>query len=596
MKKLCLLMAILMLLLCACASGGDQSATDTTAPDAVVTEPETDAPIVSDEPFSAGALKQYVVINKSYYSGATMTLRDALRKLAGQLINVSTNDKTAHRIEIVIDRSMTENTWEITYANTVLSVRAFSKVGIDQAIVALKDLLTKSPEKEYANDSVLTKGDYTLKNVLQMGLRDKEAVILATTDKDALSYKVGEEIVFHAALYAKNEIVACNKFSWEAFTADGKTYTGECSGKSGEAEIKIPATGAGFVRLKVYALRSNGGLIAVVNQSRETINAPMFGACVNIDEVGNDWGSAEPTDFDAFWDRQLAVLDDISPDLLSIEPIPNKYNTHDLYRVKIKCDCSDTCDIVSAYITVPKNPSKGSLKINMYYNGYGTQDEFYNFTKLPFTNPDTIFFTVFAHSEELGHEVSYYSHLNNYGFEGNEDPEKSYFRDMILRDVQALRFAKAYFGTEGVKDANGNPVAGLGLWNGTTVTVSGGSQGAFQAFAVTALCPEVSSGGYDVPWMCNVADTTAKGGNVMGTVFRPEFTSGLAYFDTISFAKRISENNQVTITVGLGDYVCPPTWMIALYKQLNCQVKLTFTQGRTHGYTPTNAEKWIMSK
>ncbi len=82
----------------------------------------------------------------------------------------------------------------------------------------------------------------------------------------------------------------------------------------------------------------------------------------------------------------------------------------------------------------------------------------------------------------------------------------------------------------------------------------------------------------------------------MGTVFRPEFTSGLAYFDTISFAKRISENNQVTITVGLGDYVCPPTWMIALYKQLNCQVKLTFTQGRTHGYTPTNAEKWIMSK
>jgi cephalosporin-C deacetylase-like acetyl esterase len=38
--------------------------------------------------------------------------------------------------------------------------------------------------------------------------------------------------------------------------------------------------------------------------------------------------------------------------------------------------------------------------------------------------------------------------------------------------------------------------------------------------------------------------------------------------------------------MGLGDYICPPSGIVALYNALDCKVTMTVKQGMTHSFTP----------
>ncbi len=418
-------------------------------------------------------------------------------------------------------------------------------------------------------------------------LTAKTGYFTGTTEKDALQYQIGDDIVFHMSLRNGGTVISCNTIRWEAHTDDGHSYYGEATGKTGTIRIVIPATGTGFVRLRCYAVDKNGNLIANVKQSTDVNAENMFGAGINIGEISQKWedGNSEPTDFDVYWENQLAALEGVAPDILKLELDPRSDDSYDIYRAEINCAGIGAGEFVTGYITVPKNAAEKSLQLKLYYYGYGTQDERKD-TK-PFCEAGAITFMVFAHSMELGQDKSVYeAALKDYGFSGNESPDSSYFRGMLLRDVQAVKFCMKYFGTEGVNDASGNKVDGLNLWDGTNVNVSGGSQGGFQAIAVTALVPEVNSAYYEVPWMCDVASSTSPYAP-MQSVFRPEYVSGLAYFDSVSFAKRIKRENVdfVILRAGLGDYVCPPSGIMALYDALDCVVNFRFTQGKTHGTT-----------
>ena len=198
-----------------------------------------------------------------------------------------------------------------------------------------------------------------------------------------------------------------------------------------------------------------------------------------------------------------------------------------------------------------------------------------------------ICFSVCAHSMEVGREDSYYSNiqstqLQSYGMSTtvNADPKNVYFRYMILRDLQALRFMREYFGENGRK-----------LWDGKTIDLAGTSQGGFQAIALAALDKEIDSVELIVPWMCDVGGYT--NGKRMGSALRPKLAEGIKYFDSVYFAKRI--NCKVTITAGLGDIVCPPCGIMAFYNALDCPKALTFLQNRTHGYVPPTCDKFTFT-
>ncbi|MBO7311052.1 MAG: acetylxylan esterase, partial [Clostridia bacterium] len=157
-----------------------------------------------------------------------------------------------------------------------------------------------------------------------------------------------------------------------------------------------------------------------------------------------------------------------------------------------------------------------------------------------------------------------------------------YFRTMIMRDIQAVRFIKAYVGTEGVM-INGEKKA-LGIWNGELRTY-GGSQGGFQGIAISALDKDVTDAFWASPWLCDVAG--------MRSVFRPQYTDDFRYFDSIYHARRVRENVNVHIISGLGDYVCPPSGVVALYNALKASATLEFYQGMTHTY---DSEKGPLTK
>ena len=90
------------------------------------------------------------------------------------------------------------------------------------------------------------------------------------------TYRVGDEAIFVCTLNADTTVVSCPKFTWTATTDDGKAYSGEVDGAYGKAIIKIPATGAGGIRLKVLVKDENGQLISGVEQSESSEAGPLF--------------------------------------------------------------------------------------------------------------------------------------------------------------------------------------------------------------------------------------------------------------------------------------------------------------------------------
>ena len=299
-----------------------------------------------------------------------------------------------------------------------------------------------------------------------------------------------------------------------------------------------------------------------------------------VDIEGRIKTKSEPDDFDEFWSAKLATLDEVEPELMECREVETIATNFYTYAIKVKFYEGTHGNFVSGYLTVPKNAELGKLKIRMWYNGYGVEDP------TTYWNENTALFNVCAHSIEIGQDNSYYSSLkmgklNGYGFSKieNSDRETVYFKEMLLRDVQALRFMKKYFGE------NGTDERFAGLWDGETIQITGGSQGGFQAIAVAALEGGVTKVDSYSPWLCDIGGQGVNGKQTSD--FMPEYTAALEYYDTINFAKRI--NCEISIgTVGLGDYTTPPAGITALYNSLPNSVnkKIVYRQNRTHGVDP----------
>jgi cephalosporin-C deacetylase-like acetyl esterase len=75
--------------------------------------------------------------------------------------------------------------------------------------------------------------------------------------------------------------------------------------------------------------------------------------------------------------------------------------------------------------------------------------------------------------------------------------------------------------------------------------------------------------------------------------WRPDYTEGLAYYDGANMAKRI--RRETAVSIGLGDYTCPPSGVAVVYNHIMAPKRIAYTQGATHGYTPPNPAKQVVS-
>ena len=423
----------------------------------------------------------------------------------------------------------------------------------------------------------------------------KKIYFKGETNKDFATYEINEEKVFTVTLWAdmdgdsnrdNDTQLSAPYFAYSIKGDDGKSTSGFVDASSGQATIKTSLSCAGAVRLTIDPANAEKVVI-----SNSKITQFVGGAMAAASEIQVTTG--EPEDFDEFWRAQLAELDAVAPELLYIKELDSAKSGFKAYEVRIAC-VDDTCPTVTgntyvaAFMSIPDNAEKGKMGIDIRYNGYGTARHSVEYKS------GYIFMNVNAHSIPLDREDSFYTDLEKgvlkkYGWSQTEnaDPKTSYFRNMILRDLQALRFLEKYFCTEGVASTvdGVDTSAWAGLWDGERISLRGSSQGGFQSIAVAALAPEVTEVYADIPWFADVAGRTDK--NKIPSTYLPTYVEGLHYYDSALFAKRIKAP-YVAITAGTGDDLCPMAGVQGIYNNLkNDSAQITFTQGRAHGGTNT---------
>ena len=417
-------------------------------------------------------------------------------------------------------------------------------------------------------DSVTKKSDETVKrepfppiDITKAGAVQK--YFIGTSDKDAVSYSVGENVKFTVKLYAGDRAAYCSKFKWTLKADDGTASQGYVDGSEGVMELNTTITKAGFIHLKVEACDNNNTPIPGV----EIFDG---GAGAGISQITKT--KAEPSDFDALWATQLARLDNVTPELLECVEVTSSNAGFSVYKVKIKFFEGTHGNYVSGYLTVPKGAKAGTLGLKLTYRGYGVSD----LTPVVY-NTGCATLMVAAHSMELGRESSYYTSLapnkNNYGFNStyNANRDTVYFKEMILRDVQAVRFMKKYLAQ------TGSDSRFAGLWNEQTkkISLSGTSQGGFQAVAVAALEKSVTDIDVAMVWMCDIGGYGVNGRQ--RSTYMPTYTAVLEYYDSVNFGKRITCSVNISVS-GLGDYVANPAGITALYNAITSQKGITLAE------------------
>jgi cephalosporin-C deacetylase-like acetyl esterase len=392
-----------------------------------------------------------------------------------------------------------------------------------------------------------------------------ELTFYGQTDKNPLTYQPGEEIVFTIRLLEDGQPCGGKTIRWTRSGDDGNTETGKTVSDTDEplvirTSIDLP----GFVWIKTVVLDESG---EPVSGEAHEFNG---GAGTKLDRL---MSFPEPDDFDEFWQRQKTRLAEV-PLKATLTEVDSEAEGVKCYDLRVDCIGVP----VSGYFCMPETAAEKSLPATLVLQGYGVDSA----GKENRLGKSGLALCINAHGIENGREKSYYKELFNttlrgYGFpaSSNANPETSYWNGVALRVMRALEFLKS------------RPE-----WDGENLRVVGGSQGGFQSILGAALDKDVNMCELYVPWFCDLSGPFEQQRN--RSLFMPEWTPALGYYDGVNHAKRIK--CPVTISAGLGDYICPPSGVVTLYNNIKSNVRLTFHQGQTHGYTMKDAPSYSIEK
>ena len=385
------------------------------------------------------------------------------------------------------------------------------------------------------------------------------------TDKNPLEYQPGEQMVFSIQLLEDGKPLTGKTLKWERRGDDGEKTRGEAVSADQPLVIKTSISQPGFVHIIVDAFDADGK--RTMNGEKPVVTFDG-GAGVFLDKLQ---GYPEPEDFDAYWAKQKARLAEVP---MKAQMVPVEISNKNVLSFDVKIDCIGMP--VSGYFCKPKDAKEKSLPARVSFHGYGVSG-----SNTPIWASNCLALDINAHGIENGKPQEFYDNLrkttlNGYGLRkaDNQTPEQAYFNGMFLRMIRALEWIKS------------QPE-----WDGKTLIVSGGSQGGLQCLSAAGLDPQVTECNAFVPWCCNIA--VAQQGR-QPSVFWPDYTDAMRYFDAANHAKRIK--GKVSIVSGLGDYVCPPSTQAVLYNNIKAPKKHQYLQGKTHGYNMPNGKSYIISE
>lgn len=395
--------------------------------------------------------------------------------------------------------------------------------------------------------------------------------IIGTTDKSALSYKKGEEMVFTFKVDAGKIPLDGYYLDYKRRGDDGVVFSGRHPAKD-VLVVKTSLNKPGFVNVDVKLVDSKNKPVMIKIDARRTRAIGFYAGTAVEPEKITDCG--EPADFDAFWARQRKRLDAV-PFLGKVqEKHVATVNGVDCYQVSIPCVGRPA----TGYLLVPAGCKEKSMPAEIVFFGYGARRQYVPAK----SSKNKIQLYLNAHGQELGREDAYYQEFfksirtpkYSYGFnpEENKDPETAFFNGMCLRLMRALDYLKS------------RPE-----WDGKHLRASGGSQGGLQTMWAAALDQQVNVAYPSITWCCDMAGTE-KAGRVHGP-WRIKYTPALDYYDPVFMAKRIKKATVHIRRAGLGDYTCPPSGLLLSYKNLATPRKsITWVQGSDHGFIPKKSE------
>ena len=427
---------------------------------------------------------------------------------------------------------------------------------------------------------------------------DSELCFVGKSNKDALTYAVGEEMSFEISLTADGKVVSAPYFYYTIEGEDAQTMTeAYVDGSLGSFTVKGTMSKPGTLRITVYVCNENKEIQTKNNSALYVKNGNGIkenlifrgGAIAGFDDI--EAAGNAPADLEEYWNGVVADCYEGDIKLLRFEELnvadynSSKVSTHKLYLVEIEC----AGGFATGYLSVPTTVD--SARIKATFVSYGNAKK----PKPEFSN-DAVLFAICAHSFHLDDENA--AAPENYGFDltENQNRDTVYFKNMFIRNITATRFLKAYAGdgSYGRIIFNDETVSPLNIWDKSKgFTVEGGSQAAFQALAITALDKDVTRAILGLTWFCDI------GGESLGRFegWNPEYTDALMYYDCCSLATMIADGVEISISAaGLGDTTSEISGIIALYNALDCTVTLTVYQNRSHTYNPPIADTYKKSK
>ena len=394
-------------------------------------------------------------------------------------------------------------------------------------------------------------------------------------DREIPIYGPGDEMTFTFKLRGfKGLDVSKHTYDWVRTADDGKKETGKAPADR-PLILKTSLDRPGFVRYYIE-LKDETGKTVERKRPRDGRGQKVFfdgGAGVNIFDIRT--AVPEPEDFDKFWARHKETLAKVEwRGKEKIVQVPSDNPLVEVYTVETPCAGQMP---MTGFLYMPVAAKEGKkFPIEVSFNGYGASWNAYkpNTTRL---KGDKIAFNCSAHGYELMREAQYYKDLRkkvsvngcSYAFDPktNSDPETAYFCGMSYRVMRALEFIKS------------RPE-----WDGKRLLVHGGSMGGMQSIWAAALDHDVTHVNPSIPWCCDIGGETI--GRNRGDWYIKWAPPGLGYYDPANLAKRISPKTEFFMTsFGLGDYICPPTGVMAMYNNVPCiKKRATGFQNMQHSY------------
>jgi cephalosporin-C deacetylase-like acetyl esterase len=336
--------------------------------------------------------------------------------------------------------------------------------------------------------------------------------------------------------------------------------------KDGKTTLKGTMKDPGLLRCRVVAKvdgRNYEGMAGALYESEKIV--PV---------------SDEPKDFDAFWAGAIeaARKTPLNPTKVLL---PEKCTaTQDVYEISFQ---NSGFARVYGILMTPKKPGKYPAILQVPgagvrpYNGANYGDDVITLEigvhGISVTMAQSVYTTLYAGA------------LNGYwGFSKN-NKDQFYYKRVYVGCVRAVDY-----------------IFSLPEFDGTTIGVSGGSQGGALSIATAALDSRIKFLAPIHPALCDLGGFLKKRAGGWPHYFRyakPESgeVETLSYYDIANFARRVKVPG--LYSWGLNDVTCPPTSMYAAYNMITAPKELTLYTDSGHWLYPEQqaaTAQWLKEK